>query len=386
MIVRREKIRKELHRSSMEVFYKQNDMVLDEHEDWSGEKLDFLRHRSTRFTDFSENYVTERLWKKENGKTDTIFDTTIEDDEELMNTSQIEKFDENDLVRDSQMCQHSSNRSTRASSPKLERSNSHDNAMTSQRNIFEFFKKESKPIIETLNNRNASDTSSASKRLDFSDKKDEFVVLDEEIRLKLPADRVKNQTIDDEKLQSCFNDEDVSFKTLKIDEDTTTTIDENECKNAFENLESLVDDEERVNYTDEASTSSAESSMHNNKNVKSDEEETARQNGGKNSTTGIDNVFRPSSLLRKGKKRFRNLPPADETQRRNSPRLNKVIEETFEEANNTYEAPIAKLKSLVSESKKRRRLNSCGDFIGGENGDEQPDYVRITRSRLSSCT
>ena len=128
MIVRREKIRKELHRSSMEVFYKQNDMVLDDQEDWSGEKLDFLRHRSTRFTDFSENYVTERLWKEENGKTDTIFDSTIEDDEALMNTSQIEKLDENDFVRDSS--QQLSQQHSCSSSPKLDRVNSHSSSTT----------------------------------------------------------------------------------------------------------------------------------------------------------------------------------------------------------------------------------------------------------------
>ena len=228
-------------------------------------------------------------------------------------------------------------------------------------------------------------SSSASKRLEFDSHKNDVIVLDEEITVKLPppgsSSVDKQQTIDDEKsATSCLNDKDISLlKITTTDDELKTDKYENEKISKRINLPNVGNEESLQFNTDKASTSSIESS-HNITNTD------VNIINGKNdkSGSGTDVVFRPSSLVRKGKKRFRNLPPAEETQRRNSPRLNKVIDETFDEANNSYEAPIAKLKSLVSE--KRRRLNSCGDFIGGENGDEQPDYVRITRSRVSSCT
>ena len=401
MIVRREKVRKELHRSSMEVFYKQNDMLLDEEEDWSGEKLDFLRHRSTRFTDFSESYVTEKLWKEENGRSNTIFDSTIEDDEELLNTSQIEKFNEQDLMRDSQMPAFSSNRSSFASSPKPEMfetnhsKNDYKNETTTQRNFFDFFKKESKPVLETLDNENTNtrdEASSALKRLDFSDdNKTGIIVLDDELTLKIPINqRLPNITITDVERSSC---------SLETEEEEKEEEDISDCErisvSVFDEPESIVSEEKKNKLDlDEPSSSFLGDSFrvpnkHKELSVVSNEQKeppSTTQNGSKITTGNDSDLFRPSTLVRKGKKRFRNLPPAEETQRRNSPRLNKVIEDSFEESKSSYEAPIAKLKSLVSESKKRRRLNSCGDFIGEENGDEQPDYVRITRSRVSSCT
>ncbi|XP_066936636.1 protein Jade-1-like [Clytia hemisphaerica] len=421
MIVRREKVRKEIQRTSMEVFYKQNDMLLDENEDWSGgDKFEFLTQRSTQFNDFSENYVNERLWKEENGRTDTMFDSTIEEDDELLDTSIIEKFNEKDLERDKPVprSNQSSRRSSRASSPKINgmiRTVKPDHATAStQRNIFEFFKKENKSFDTQDNNvkmkneklKSEKDqvaispeecpegSSTAVKRLDFE--KDELG--GNEIEKKEISRETFNAIFltDDEsdceddgrmtkiKTEINLNDEKpADEKTLLKTHDECPTDETSPLINSLDNTKESSTNEN--NKSDNRPISNGLDSKDKHLTANSDQPldlyiDTTSQ--------GNDNVFKPSSLARKGKKRFRNLPPIAEPQRRNSPRLNnKTIEDTFAEQNEftDHTASITKLKCLVNGSKKRRRLNSCGDFIG-ENGDEQPDYVRVTRSRVSSCT
>ena len=413
MIVRREKVRKELQRTAMEVFYKQNDMLLDENEDWSGDKLDFLRHRSTRFNDFSENYVTEKVWKEENGRTDTIFDSTLEDDDELLNTSIIEKFNEKDLERDKPMprSNQSSSRSSRASSPKINgviRTLKPDHTTAStQRNIFEFFKKETKSLdsqdndIKIKNEKLKTEidqvsissegstecSSTAVKKLDFEKNEPDGEIVKKEISRETfnaifltddESDSECNDQMTKIKTEINANDEKPNEKTKAKTNDTNSSL-----TNSFDKMK-----EGSTNKCNKSENNTVVNGLDPKDKHLTTKPEKPLDLYIDTTSTGNDNVFKPSSLARKGKKRFRNLPPIEEPQRRNSPRLNKTIEETFAEQNHEFTdhtASITKLKSLVNGSKKRRRLNSCGDFIG-ENGDEQPDYVRVTRSRVSSCT
>jgi len=337
MIVRREKIRKELHRSSMEAFYKQNDMLLDEKEDWSGEKLDFLRHRSTRFTEFSENYVTEKVWKEQNGRTTTFFDTTLEE-EELMSTSQFEIMNEKDLHREA----GNLNSTSRASSPKINGIIKSSSSSNTQRNIFDFFRRESKPIEDIIKTESDGDGDKC-------------------------ESRTESDTVTVKKLEF---EEDTSARIdlLTDDEDTNESIKKEDCK-----MENLKEEKEEVTFKPITKSLQSTNLFENIEHIVGHLEDEEYENESINN----DNVFKPSSLVRKGKKRFRNLAPLDE--RRNSPRLHKVTDEVLDKASNH------KLKPLVNGSKKRRRLNSCGDFIR-ENRDEQPDYVRMTRSRVSSYT
>ena len=363
MIVRREKVRKELHRTSMEVFYKQNDMLLDENEDWSGEKLDFLRHRSTQFTEFSDSYVTEKVWKEQNGRTTTFFDTTLE--EELLNSSQFEMLDEKDLHREAD----SSNSTSRASSPKINGIVKNPNSGSTQRNIFDFFRRETKPI-ENIIKTEKDDEKKAAKLCDASTttvKKLEFG---------------EGKILDREKeLVDLMTDDEDSFEEKgggggckkEVEEDTEVTfksmIKTQEPTNIFENIEQIVEGRQEEDCVKENGIDQCSSKKPLSNHLEDEKYENESNN---------DDVFKPSSLVRKGKKRFRNLAPLDE--RRNSPRLHKVTDDVLDNQTTNH-----KLKPLVNGSKKRRRLNSCGDFIG-ENGDEQPDYVRMTRSRVSSCT
>jgi len=361
MIVRREKIRKELHRSSMEAFYKQNDMLLDEKEDWSGEKLDFLRHRSTRFTEFSENYVTEKVWKEQNGRTTTFFDTTLEE-EELMSTSQFEIMNEKDLHREA----GNLNSTSRASSPKINGIIKSSSSSNTQRNIFDFFRRESKPIEDIIKTESDGDGDKCESRTESDTVTVKKLEFEEDTSARIDL------LTDDEDTNESIKKEDCKMENLKEEKEEVTfkpITKSLQSTNLFENIEHIVGEENSDSSIRENSVEQCSSKKPLSNHLEDEEYE--------NESINNDNVFKPSSLVRKGKKRFRNLAPLDE--RRNSPRLHKVTDEVLDKASNH------KLKPLVNGSKKRRRLNSCGDFIR-ENRDEQPDYVRMTRSRVSSYT
>lgn len=108
MIVRREKMRKELHRSSVDVFLKQNEILLDEKEDFSGDNLDFIRHRTARFSRFSEFYMTEKDYEHETGEKVRFFDDTIDESLDLFNSSAIERVNPDDFKRESNTMERSS--------------------------------------------------------------------------------------------------------------------------------------------------------------------------------------------------------------------------------------------------------------------------------------
>lgn len=308
MIVRREKVRKELHRTSMEIFYKQNDILLDKNEDFSGDQMDFIRHRTTRFSCFSEHYQTEDQYEAEHGTRLALFDETLEEDD-LLNSSQFEVVPLKDIEKRVSDTPHDLKLKGKNGITKTE----------SERNIFELLvpkNEESLPQMQSSPKNTVVEHSSS------------------EVKAMSTATRRLTETYDIAPRQSIHS----SSKVNSLDTEVAP------LPNGF--VENGIEDE----------------------------------------TNKLDDKTKTSRLVKKGKKRFRNLHKFDQAQRRNSPRLNKIENETTCEINietaNSIDGIDKQLSEIISEAK-RRRLNSSGDYVT-EFEEEPPDYVRVTRSRVAS--
>ena len=304
MIVRREKMRKELHRTSMDVFYKQNDILLDECEDLSGDNLDFIRHRTTKFCNFSENYQTENQYESEYGTKISIYDSTLE--ESLLNTSQMEMLNPNDFER-----------GATSSTSCVDNSNKNLDLKTtdSERNIFELFVPKS--IVKT-------DTPSDIKK--------------EDLRTVTTAESIN---------------------------DTKKNV--TEQKNVFDKISNLISREICKNgFID----------------VSSNSQPKPGENGETNPLPNNCLASKKSSLVKRGKRRFRNLHDIEGCSRRNSPRLRKF--ENTDTVVDSIATNSINLSDIISETKKRR-LKSVDSYASEYNGNHS-DYVRLTRSRVSSCS
>ncbi|XP_065670639.1 protein Jade-1 isoform X2 [Hydra vulgaris] len=100
MIVRREKIRKEIQRVSMDIFYKENDIALNENTD--GNSQNILRCKPAKFNNFSDIYCTNKVFQEETGLLIDMCndDEILEEYNKLENFSSIERFNPNDLSRE----------------------------------------------------------------------------------------------------------------------------------------------------------------------------------------------------------------------------------------------------------------------------------------------
>lgn len=101
MIVRREKMRKEIHRTSVDIFYKQNDILLEQIENNYDDDIPDMNHQATKFCRFSDSYCTEKQTEEDTGEKVTIFDETLEETSIILNNSQLEVLDPRDLERPS---------------------------------------------------------------------------------------------------------------------------------------------------------------------------------------------------------------------------------------------------------------------------------------------
>ena len=101
MIVRREKMRKEIHRTSVDIFYKQNDILLEQIENNYDDDIPDMNHQATKFCRFSDSYCTEKQVEENTGEKVTIFDETLEETSIILNNSQLEVLDPRDLERPS---------------------------------------------------------------------------------------------------------------------------------------------------------------------------------------------------------------------------------------------------------------------------------------------
>jgi len=361
MIVRREKMRKELHRTSKEIFYKQNDIVLEE-EDVTDETLDFLRHRTTRFSNFSEFYRTEREYEEESGVKISLFDETFEESAPLLNNSQMEVLNPQDLER---------------RSPDGKKAKASKNATVfekkSERNIFDVLEpcKESK-----LNNKPprengiVDDCSDKARNSELDNETSNHTV---NIDLNHALSDTKNSTnMEKEKPISPVNGKlkkKVKHKSLR------------EKGNLFDSIHKLTNDLLTQNGID--------SEIDDEVLFRPIKEES-------NDVTPLPNNSTPSKkskLVKKGKKRFRNLHNSTSTfVCRNSPRFNKSsnsnasLPATFNACSSDTQYTTDEQEHALKDNpvKKRRRLDSS-DVCASE-VNNKTSFTRVTRSRVSSCS
>ena len=348
MIVRREKVRKELHRTSMDVFYKQNDILLDNREDLSGDNLDFIRHRTTKFSCFSEHYQTEKQYENEYGTRPTIFDSTLEEGVELLNSSQIERLDLIELEPyDTTSHARSNGRSAHTSGVSNNNSSEETKVLTSCSK-------------NGISNDNKKIDSAAHNDIDSLETKITAEKSEAERNIFELLEPKTDESLDDIKASSpnkviCKPNNVTSGNIKKLlkksnDMDSTNTT----------HLNGYLTSEEEIN-------------------VETEESDCAK--------TPLPNNTKTSRLVKKGKKRFRNLHKIERQGCRNSPRLNKIsIENEVKlEEDNSFKNEIVdenRFSKIIHEVK-RRRLTISGEYIS-EYDEEPTEYVRVTRSRLAS--
>lgn len=427
MIVRREKLRKELHRTAVDIFYKQNDILLDSEEDLSGDKLDFIRHRSTRFSKFSEHYVTEKDYETEHGSRLTIFDSTAEDEETLLNNSHLEIFDEKDVQRG----ETDTNNCASACRGKKKMNNKHDTVSstattadaTESRNIFQLFATKKEEELEdsgeactsqTIATKQHEEEKLGQQDTEWHEQKlatpniNKTKEEDEEKRhLVSEIQSRPDETLKMKKRQTLINFKPVEKDNGKeCDEVKTDTKKEN---NLFENMSSILEEsfhcdsvqQKKIRENGHAATSHDSdvselsdvedvTEIFNRKNAHrsggssrntSRNYSTPTKRDGRTTTNSRSPKFKTSSLAERGKRRFRNLHDISETQiRRNSPRLHKVSENDEQQQHNEVTAFLT---------------SGCGG--SGDDGDSKlagrfsspsksPTIEQDTkRRRLNSC-
>lgn len=389
MIVRREKLRKEIHRTAMETFYKQNDILLEFEGELPEGHLELLRHRATHFSDFSNNYVTEEQYKLSHGIRANIFDSSSDGDT-LLDTS----CDEKDIKLEVP---------SSSSSPRVSKSDKEiTSSVNNERNIFDL-------LDDTVKDNEKEHLSKVT--LDHDEK---FVP---EERLEPSNEKEPND--EKEPLPVFIEDDEISFPKhentqlhVKVKKKKQTLINfkpvakhNTEHRDLFDNLGHLLDNN---GIRDDAvvenghSTSGVVDDFIGTSDSKVDKCSTQQQITRYSKDYQLNNgeKFKASVLQKKGKKRFRNLHSATGScVRRNSPRLKNLTENHLLVSDVTAvqndviedflvdEQQKPSVCNGIDQESKRRRLNSCGESLT-ENEDELSAFAsaRITRSSVSSCS
>ena len=354
MIVRREKIRKEIHRASMDIFYKKNNILLNE--DPSNYNQSIFNHRTTKFNNFSESYRTNKNFQEETGVKVAMLDESIENDD-LLSCSYAEMFNPEDLSRKEQKSFTTKNKSNVETVEK-----------NSERNIFSLFNSKS---CNEKDHKLLAKKSSRNGGLDSLEKRKTLWLNEVNIEKQIPIKSNSEEQIVDE-------------------------------KNVFDKINKLIDPGMSLNGSYEA-----------------------------NDTSLKNDCCKKSSLAKRGKKRFRNLHDTREqrnnrisktrskmrffypnypclSEESNSPHTGKNIV-SIPNAQSTpkkFVKSVTKLKTLTSsnniesslnnkisifiDNAKRRRLNSVSSVKEGDLDDlcdiNPADFIRITRSRVASCS